>query len=212
MWSRPGWPLWLDWCAATGVDPDEVSGEHLGVFQDAVTRSRCALDEVRATARAACWSPGVLVAWRADPWTDVEERFGFAPLEDCLRACPATGWTAGYRGRRTIWLLVLTRGLRLTRTRPVALSPTDLVGQWSVAGHELRYAGDDPASCWHCVAAHWLDCLEVEHEWDRASVRQLVSAGPARTEHVCWLRAGVGTSLPAWTTLARALDLCCRWG
>lgn len=201
MRTRGGWQLWRDWCAAASVDPADVSDLHLARFQHDVTVSRRQLAELRATARErGDLEPAAL----PDPWAGIEA--DFEPLQTCLRSCRRSGWPAGYRGRRDAWLLLLTRGLRLTRRRALDVTARDLQQPWTLVGKELT-RGDAPATCHRCVAVRWLQCRQEEHDWGRSSVGQLLVAATAfEHQHLCAQR-DLGTSaLPDWITLAPSLD------
>ena len=211
--ERDGWLLWCDWCSAIDADPTQCTPEALKRFQTDVRLSDRALNEVMTTAREL----GLLEqqSMPTDPWSDVEKRFGFESLDHCLMACPSSGWTVGYRGRRDAWLLMLPRGLRLTRAEALSVSPAELTPEqgadlWTLRGQRL-VRHDDSRACLRCVATRWLACIETEHSWGRTSVRMLVSKagieGQEFAEHVCDDRSlGLRTNLPIWATLAPALD------
>ncbi|TWP32168.1 hypothetical protein [Leekyejoonella antrihumi] len=138
--ARPGWSLWSDWCRASYRDPSVVTLEALARFQQEVRVGPRHITDIRTTARARGVLPEAAPVY-IDPWYQVED--GFDRLDDCLRCCPTTGWTSGYRGRRDAWLLVLTRGLRLTRAQALAVAPGDLTDDWQVCGRDLELS-DDP--------------------------------------------------------------------
>lgn len=208
---RPGWLLWADWCHATGHSGLVLEEATLDRFQAAVPRAR--LSDLRRTAR------DVGLPWPGepgppDPWLAVEAG-GLPSLDAALRGCPRSGWPDGYRGRRDAWLLLLTRGLRMTRTQVVQLRGCDIDHEGSrhdrtgrgsrplvVGGHQLG-AATCTAVCPSCVAARWLRCIEQEHRWGRSAVRELLLQvpGAAPTEH-----DHNAPQLPGFAVLAPAID------
>lgn len=198
---RRGWLLWADWCLATGRTSLDVEVEHLERFKAEVAGSSH-LADIRATVREV-GMPWPYGAGSTDPWKAAE--VGLMPLDTSLAACPCTGWPSGYRGRRDAWLLVLTRGLRFTRTEALTIDASDLRDEWQIRGRRLSHF-DDPAVCWRCVTARWLACREEEHHWSRSTVREQLVLAERPVRHDCESRGTVATDLPAFVSLSPALD------
>lgn len=156
---------------------------------------------VRATAREIGCAPASPSRDSASPsrssWSQQQS------LDASLAACSqAEDWAGLYRGRRDAWLLVLICGLRLNRRDAVSLTRADLgVGCWSVLGRQLP-KGEQPTTCWRCVAARWLECRELEDAWSRSAVRERLlsqrTKGDARS-HDC--EALYPTGLPGGSGL-----------
>lgn len=189
---RPGWELWADWCAATGRTSLDVNVEALDAYARQVARPQ--LPDVRAT----CHEVGI--PWPhepapADPWRAVEDQM--LDLDESLARCPVLGWPTGFRGRRDAWLLVLTRGLRMSRAAAVSVGVEDLSAIWE------RLTGSlDPARCHRCVAVRWLDVVETQASWSWWVTREMLMSRPTSTdEHVC----GDGLPLPSFPVGPEAL-------
>lgn len=183
---RSGWLLWADWCEAFGRSPLEVTADRLAAYVAAVKRP--SIDDVAATVREVGlpW-PGEDVP--PDPRAAFED--ALVPLPVALGRCETRGWPTGYRGRRDAWLLVLTRGLRLTRREALAVRAEDVPGLYELMGARVP-AGQSSASCWRCVACRWVEVVNLADTWSWRTVCEhlrrpapLPGTGLGADGHVC---------------------------
>lgn len=172
--------LWRDWCTATGHDPSDLSPTALDRFTAQVPAAR----------------PPEPPRPRPDPWEHPER--SWAPLADSLTRCPVYGWPAAVPGRRDAWLLIATRHLRLQRRDAVGLRAHDLPPLLERLAPAVR-----PGPCPGCVLARWLEVVETQANWSRASVRVQVWRRPAHR----WAPAASGSALPCDSTCSRLADL-----
>ncbi len=164
--------MWADWCAATGRTSLDVGAAALDAYSRQVKTPR--LSDIRATCR------DVGLPWPyetdPDPWTGRE-----AGLDAGLARCPVYGWPDGFRGRRDAWLIVLTVGLRMTRSDALAVSVPDLPGVWA-----RLEAGEHPATCRRCAVSRWLEVVAVSDHWSWRVTREVLLTRPGDpSAHVC---------------------------
>lgn len=185
--SEGCWPLYLDWCQATGRDPAHARLEEF-FSQVPVGESTRTARQSAILARLGIEKPHKLddrstgpgPAWRSgQPWLG---------LHQALTQIPHTGWTSGLRGRRDAFLLVGI-SLGLTRTEAHRLTPetisTDPEQGLTIAERTVP-TSDDPRSCPRCAVTRWLNTLGLYRKWGRAVVRaQLIRDKHAEQIHVC---------------------------
>lgn len=173
------WALWADWCTATGHDATTPTPDALERFATQVPGTAAALVPGEVARRTLPLPPG------PDPWVSIEPNW--APLRTALTRCPAYGWPRAVPGRRDAWLLVATRGLRLTRRHAVGLRAHDLP---SLLDRLPTPSLGEP--CARCIALRWLDVVDTHAQWSRASVRTKVWTRPPGT----WSPASIGSAVP----------------
>lgn len=117
------WALFTDWCIAAEVSSLPTNREVIQAFLDELPAARSTrLARVRTIrirhARLGMpdpYSPAAAPSVGPDP-----------VLPGMLAALPVHGWPAGVAGRRDAFLLVLYKGLRLTRKQIRSITPGDL--------------------------------------------------------------------------------------
>lgn len=185
--SEGCWPLYLDWCQATGRDPaharlEEFFDEVPVAVSTRAARQRAILARLGIEKPRQSQDPRTAPgpAWRSgQPWIG---------LHQALAQIPHTGWTSGLRGRRDAFLLVGVC-LGLTRTEAHRLTPemisTDGERGTVIAGRAVP-TSEDPRSCPRCAATRWLNTLGLYRKWGRSMVRaQLIRDKHVSPVHVC---------------------------
>jgi len=165
------WALFADWCAAAGVpalpaDPRAVQSflaELPAARSTRLSRVRTIrIQHARLGMSDPC-PPAATPQMAPDPI-----------LPEVLSAVSVHGWPAGVAGRRDAFLLVLYRGLALTRQQIRNILPTDLdvaPRQIQIRGHLLTPA-EAPGECMACAVTRWLRLLNLAEQRDWATVRR----------------------------------------
>ncbi len=117
------WALFTDWCAAAKAPALPTNHQVIQAFLDELPAARSTrLTRVRTIRirHARLGMPDPYAPAAAPPLGPDPE------LPAMLAALPVYGWPAGVAGRRDAFLLVLYKGLRLTRKQIRSTTPGDL--------------------------------------------------------------------------------------
>lgn len=184
--TRWDYALYLDWCAATGIDKAATTVDHLAEFAafmvgaDSTGRRRLR-NVLRHLAEA-----GIPVPVPDDAssplWTDGE---GLASLDGTLSAISVRGWPGGLRGSRDATVVVAAALGGFTRSALCALSVPDLAvasGVARIGSVELQPRAD-PRSCPSCVVANWLNTYGLASDFPGKARERVMLRPGRRTAH-----------------------------
>lgn len=197
---NPAWVLFADWCTSAEAVPLPATPELIQAFLDELPAGR-----TTRYARLRAIRDRHALLGLADPWPPEANHMADTVLDDLLPTFTVRGWPEGVSGRRDAYLLVLVRGLELTRRQIRNLPAADLdhgIDGLAVRGDLVTETGD-PGTCALCALTRWLRLLNLSelHGWDavrRAMIGHWTARADQEEEHDCqrslggaWKRAEV---------------------
>ena len=210
--EEQSWRLFLNWCAATEVDPAETTLDTLTMFaKDNPAGRQVHRRRWRAVLRhlseLGLEAPTLPVSAPERAW---REGAGWLGVGEALERLDPFGWPQAFIARRDGFLIVAVGALAMTRAQVTSLTGRDVrwplaeeEGEWpSIAGAPIPY-DPDPDQCPSCHVRHWLAVLDGWQEGGRFGAKRVCDQSrPER--HACQFAPGPGwRAVPA---LAPSID------
>lgn len=202
------WNLFLDWCRARALSPDDLRVEDLIAFGVDLPAARSTLRRrMRSVVRMLSESGHHVVLPTATvQQTAIRKGPRWLPVEQTLASLPVASWPEALAARRDGYLIVLlhTVGLNRAAARRITESDIDLYGWPTIAGQPVPFAGASPMTCPACHLTRWLAALAAITAGGRAAVRYALDHDRAGDEHACGTE--IAEDWRAAPTLLPAID------
>lgn len=183
------WILFVDWCGARELSPDDVRVEDLIAFGVDLPAARSTVRRrIRSVIRVLSEDGHHLVLpTAAVPQTAIRAGSGWLPVAQALAALPVASWPEALPARRDGYLIVLlhTVGLSRAAARCITEADIDLYGWPTIAGRLVPFALASPMTCPACHLTQWLAALAAITSGGRAAVRYALDHDRAGDNHAC---------------------------